>query len=249
MGKVSSNLVRIWLDHYDLSGYLNSAEQSLNIPLADVRCFGDEGPKRAVLDLPDHDHSVGGLYDHESGVASHDAEFWQGIYTNAASNHYLAKSFGGNVRGAVCYDAVVNLSEMPWGLAMGAAQTLGRAAQGSDNIGRGVILEPKGAITGNGNRTGVNQGATVAGQVYAVTFRVFSENVVTFDWKIQQSQNDGGADPYADVAGLTGTVTVVGVTRVTTILATEAWKRLVIANWNGVTATVSCTGVALPVLA
>jgi hypothetical protein len=233
------------LDYYDLSGYLTGASEAISVALADARCLSDVGPVRIVAGQPDHEHTSEGLYDVETGTASHDLETWTQLITNKDTDHYLAKLWQGNTRGYAVSDAVVRLGSMPWGATMGAAQTLGFGASGSAHLGHGVILEPKGSITANGNRTGVNQGVKLVDVIYAVTIRCFADTFTSFTVKIQESQNDGGADAYADVAGLSQSVTGVGTWRLTTTAALEAWKRVVIADWIGTSADISVTGVVV----
>ena len=49
-------------------------------------------------------------------------------------------------------------------------------------------------------------------------------------------------DLYADIAGMTTTLTAAGVARLTTTAATEAWKRVNIQAFTGTSAVIVVTG-------
>ena len=80
------------------------------------------------------------------------------------------------------------------------------------------------SITGVGTGAGRNLGVTAASQMVVVTARVVGGTFTNLVLDIQQSNDDGSADPYANVNGLAFTFSEPGVARKTISAATEAWK-------------------------
>ena len=96
--------------------------------------------------------------------------------------------------------------------------------------------------TGAGQSTGRNQGVTTSPEEYQVVFHLLAFTGTDITIKVQESQNDGGGDAYADISGLTsGALTGIGVVRVSVTASTEAWKRL---DFSGTfsSATILVTG-------
>lgn len=238
--KVANVGTRIWFDQFNLSGFLNAAEQGVRQELIPCTCFSDTGPRRLV-DGYDHSHSHNGFFDAETlaGITkSFDKAIWDTL--DLDTSHYLAHLWGGSSEGGVVYESMVKLSGQPRSGGQGGAVLLNLAAEGSDGISRALILR-NATITGNGNGTGRQVGATTLGQRFQVVIRVFSGTFTGFTAKIQESQNDGGADLYADIAGMSQAIAAAGVWRLTTTAATEAWKRLVIGDWVGTNAVIGVT--------
>ncbi len=236
MAKLSNVGTRIWLDQYDLSGFLNSGEQTVNQELIRAECFSDTGPHR-IVGNHDHKHSHNGFFD---GAEDQIDEILDAL-RESPTDHYLAHLWGANAEGGIVYESLVRLSSKPISGANGGAVLLNTEFEGAGGISRGMILR-NATVSANGNGTGRNVGATTLGQVFQVVFRVFSGTFTSFDLKIQESANDGSPDAYADVAGLAQTgIAAPGVWRVTTTAATEAWKRVVVANWNGTNAVIGVT--------
>lgn len=235
MAKVSNVNTRIYLDQYALSGFLNSADLRIRQELARAECFSDSGPRRLVGNY-DHSHDHNGLFDGDDDSVD---EIIHALLDN--DDHYLCELFGANSEGNVAYESIVSLASKPLTANLGGAILLNQMYEGRNGISRGLVLR-NATIEGNGNGTGRNIGASTAGQTFQVVIRVISGTFTSFDVRIEESQNDGGADPYADVAGLAQTgINAVGVWRTTVTTATEAWKRAVIANWIGTNAVLLVT--------
>ncbi len=236
MAKVSNTSTRIYLDEFDLSGFLNAANQDVSVELTKVDCFSDTGPRRVEGNY-DHKHSHSGLFDPE------DDSFDEQIFAilDANEDHYLCHLFGANAIGNVAYESVVRLSEQPRSAALGGAVLLNLGAEGSNGMSRGLVI-CNATISADGNQAGQNIGASSAGQVFQVVIRVISGTFTSFDVNVQESQNDGAPDAYATVAALSQTgINAAGVWRKTTASATEAYKRVNIANWIGTSAVVLVT--------
>lgn len=242
MAKMASHPTRIWLDQYALAGYLTASELKVEQTNPRVDCFADSGPRR-VVDNYDHTGSHMGLFD--AATDALDPVVW--AHLAADTDHYLAQAFGSAAENAVVYERVVRLKGQPRKAATGAAILLNIEEEGSGALVRGRILRSA-AVTGTGNGTGQNLGATASGQLFVVTYRVLavsgSGSIVL---QCQESSDNGAGDAYASVAALaSGTLSAVGVTRKTTTGATEAWKRISVATFSGFTsATILVTaGVA-----
>lgn len=221
MAKSPASTFRVYLDEFAVSGYLNSSMQEVAQETPVVTCFSDTGPRRVVANY-DVQHEDNGFFD---GVDDAIDEILHGLVADTA-DHYLTKCPDGDSENDIAYDSVVRLTGKPLSGQAAGAVLLHLRAAGSDGMARGLVLASV-TTTGAENRTGRNMGATTAGQTFQVVFRVLTFSGTNITLKIQESQNDGGADPYADIAGLTsGALTAVGVVRATTTAATEAWKRV-----------------------
>jgi hypothetical protein len=228
----------VWLNAWDISGFLNATDLTIKQEVPDVTAFSDAGPRRLVGNY-DHSHTHSGFID--TADDSFDENMF-GLLT-AAGPLYLAKMFGASAAGSVVYESIVDLSEQPRSAAIGNAILLNFNAEGASGIARGLVLE-NGTKTADGDGTGRNCGASVAGQTLLVVFRVFSGVYTRIDMHIEESTVDGGADPYADIAGLTASFVVANSAAysvATTVAATEAWKRVVISNWAGTSAIIGVT--------
>jgi len=242
MGKVASHPSRIWLDQYALSGFLTASEVKVDQETFKLDTFADSGPRRIVGNF-DHAGSHMGLFDAADDAL--DPVVW--AHLAADTDHYLAQAFGSAAEDAVVYERVVRLKGQPRKAATGAAVLLNIEEEGSGHLVRGRILRSA-TVTGTGNGTGRNLGATTSGQLFVVTYRVLAvDGTGSIVLQCHESSDDGGGDAYASIADLaSGTLSAVGVTRKTTTAATEAYKRITVQTFSGFTsATVLVTaGVA-----
>ena len=235
MGKTSNLATRIWLDQYDLSGYLNAADQNIKQELIPVTCFSDTGPRRIVGNYG-YDTSMNSFNDFVDNLID------EIIFAHIAADtdHFLSHLWGANVENSIAYDFVIRLLDQPRSGAVGGAQLLNLSADGANGCSRGLVLR-NATITGTGFGTGRNQGATTAGKIYQAVVRVFSGTFTSITIRIQESSDDGAVDTYADIATMTTTLTAAGVTRLTTTAATEAWKRVSVQAFTGTNAVIGVT--------
>lgn len=236
MAKYSNLNTRIWLDEFDLSGFLNSAAQDVKQETIPVTCFSDAGPRRLVGNY-DHSHQHGGFFD------GADDSFDEQIFAmlNDTDDHYLGHCFGANIESSIVYESVIRLDGQPRTAQIGQAVLLNLSGQGANGMSRGQVIR-NATISANGNGTGRNIGASTLGQTFQVVIRVFSGTFTSFDVNIQESSDDAAGDPYATIAALSQTgIAAAGVWRKTIAVASEAWKRVNIANWNGTSALVAVT--------
>lgn len=243
MAKVAANLVRVYLDQYNISGYLNAEDLSVKQELAKVDTFSDAGPRRVV---GNHDHmgDHGGFFD--GADDAYDEILATAFGTDA--DHYLTALPGGAVENTRGYDRLIRLAEKPYKAGIGAAQLLSFKDEGSGPIVRCTVLRSA-TVTGTGSGTGRNLGATTSGQVFAVIYRVLDwVGTGTLVLQIHESSDDGGSDAYANIAALaSGNLTGVGVTRKTTASATEAYKRVTVSTFSSLTsATILVTAGVVP---
>lgn len=220
MAKQASSTVRLWIDEFALAGFINAFSLDMEQERAVVTCLSDDGPRRVV---GNYDHSIdwSGFFDGDTG--SFDNNVFVDLKTD--ENHFASVAFT-NSEGAVSYQDVLRLTSQPRGGQAGSAVTLNIQAEGSGARTRGVVLA-NATVTGAGQRTGRNMGATVSGTVFAVHFHLVTFTGTNITLKVQESTDDGAVDTYADVSGLTsGALTAAGVVRATTTAASEAWKRI-----------------------
>ena len=225
MAKLSNLATRIWFDEFDFSGELNSSEQEVLPEIIKTNTFSDTGP-RAIEGNYDHRHTDIGFFDASTDFM--DEELFASL--NEGADHFLTKLWGDNAEGSPAYDFVVRVNSQPLSGKIGDAVLRQFSCMGSAGCARGVILANV-TTTGAENRTCRNMGATAAGKLFAVIFRVFTFDGTDITLKIQESTDDAAADAYADITGLTsGALTAKGVVRATTVAATEAWKRCVVSG-------------------
>ena len=225
MGKVPlSPDSRIYVDEFDFSGVLNSMGFDISQETPVVTCISDAGPRRVVGNYDAKQSHLGFFEGTEDG-------FDQQIHALLAdgNDHYITHCFGASAEASVAYDFVARLSALPRSASEGGAILLNFDSESSEGVVRGLVLGNK-TTTGAEDLDGQNQGATTANTIYAVIFRVVTFDGTDITLHIEESSDDGGGDAYADIAGLTATFTDIGVERHTTVAATEAWKRVVIAG-------------------
>jgi hypothetical protein len=243
VAKRSNVGTRVWLDQHDLSGVLNNTQLTVNQELPVVTCFHDTGPRRVVGNY-EHEHSHAGFFDPSttslpSGSTSFDALTFA-LNNSTVDGHYLGRLFDSTVEGSIVYEAIVELSEQVRSGQVGEAVLLNFNAQGDGIMSRSTLVWSAG-LAANSTGTGRNVGTTTSTETFQALIRVFGGTFTSFVATIQESQNDGGADPYAAITGMVSTVTVAGVTRLTSTAATETWKRVVFSAWSGTSATVAVT--------
>lgn len=158
----------------------------------------------------------------------------------APSTHYICRTvFAGtsSAAGDIAYetqefDTGDSRAYDQAGIAM-----LNWSGQATGGVVRGKVLIAETAVTGTGAvGASLNFGATSANEVFVATIRVVSVSgagSVTF--AIQESSDDGAGDAYATISGMTATFTAVGVSRVSTTSATEAYKIVNATAFSGFT--------------
>lgn len=237
MAKVASHPSRIWLDHYPLASYLTATEAKIEQETIPVTTFADAGPRRLTGNY-DHSGSHSGLFD--AGSTSDLDPVLASLFSDTA-DHYLLQAFGAAAENSPAYDRVIRFKGRAFKSAVGAATLLNFEEEGAGAMVRSTILRSA-TVTGTGNGTGRNLGATTSGQQLLVTYRILVITGGAITMQIHESQNDGSPDSYANVAALaSGSLSAAGVTRVSTTAATEAWKRVTISAMTASSATILVT--------
>ncbi len=234
MAKVASHPTRIWVDHYPLASYLTATEAKIEQETIPVTTFADAGPRRLVGNY-DHSGSHAGLFD--AGSTS-DLDPMLAALFNDSADHYLLQTFGSAAEGARGLDRVIRFKGRAFKSAIGAASLLSFEEEGSGAMVRSAILRAA-TVTGTGNGTGQNLGATISGQQLQVVYRILAIAGGAITLQTHESQDNGAGDAYANVAALaSGSLSAVGVTRVSTTGATETWKRTTISAMTASSATI-----------
>ncbi len=224
MAKLPANLTRVYLNEFDISGVLSGTQLKVDQETPQVDCFADAGPRRLVGNY-DHTHSEAGIFDAVNDGYDEQLHALLG----SANDLYLTKTFG-IAEGSIAYDALVKLSSLPLEAQIGNAIMRSFDAAGSGGLARGLLLRSA-TVTGAGNGTGRNAGATTSGQSLRTMFRLLAFTGTNITMKLQESSDDAGADAYADITSQTsGAMSAAGIVVVTTTAATEAWKRVVISG-------------------
>jgi hypothetical protein len=240
VAKQPASITRHFLDEFAIDGFINSFSLAHNQETPPVTCLSDVGPRRVPGNY-DHMQDFMGFGDFTTLL--NDARYHALVGDD--NDHYFGSMLDGNVAAGVAYEYLSKLADKPLSGQTGGGVVLGIKASGSGGMYRGIVLASA-AVVGVGNQAGQNQGATISGQVYAVTFRITAFVGTNITLTIQSSTDNGAGDAYSAVAGLNDTFTLKGVSRKTTTAATEAGKRVAITG-TFTSATIHVTaGVVVP---
>jgi len=239
VGKLRSSDTRLFVDQYDLSGDLNASTQTIDQPSIDIRCYSDPGPASLVDYYRTRDEWTG--FFNKGNATPQVIDRILNDLVGSTADHYLLKLYQGNSENALAYEMVERLTAQPLTSRDGQAIVLSASFDGSGACYRGRVLRSA-LVTGTGNGTGRNLGATLSTDTFAVTMRVVGGTFASIGLKIQSSTDDAGTDPYADIATMAHTFTTRGVVRLTVAGVTEAWKRVVISSFTGTNALILVTG-------
>lgn len=226
MAKHAAHGSRMWLDHYALASYHNSFDQGITQETPLVTTFADIGPRRVV---GNYDYEVAnlGFFDGAATPSKFD-EIIHNLMDD--DNHYFGLAPGSDSEGGLIYETMVANATQPRSGRVGEAILLNHTHRGRGGMFRGSILT-NATILGTGARTGRNLGATTSGQILRVIHRIIAFTGTSLTIQFQESQDDGGGDAYATIAGMGGSgISDVGVLVNETTVATEAWKRLLLSG-------------------
>ena len=232
MAKVPAHPTRVWLDEFALSTEIMSANQDVSIETPVATAFGDAGPRRVEGNY-DHADELNGFFD------GTDDGFDEYIFTmlQEGTAHDIAKFFGSAAVGAVGYEGRVVLTRQPRTGGTGGAVLLNISAAGRGGLARVTMLNNS-SLSGVAAGTGQNLGVTTSPDELVCVVRVISGTYTTLDIDIQESQNDGAPDAYANITGLTGFDFTGGAAyiRKSITITTEAWKRINVTAFVGTSA-------------
>lgn len=234
MAKVAARGTRTWLDEIALAGELTAIDlTAAEQEVISVETFSSTGKPKVV---GNHDHMISyqGLFDYA------DDGFDEQAFVNFMTDedHYALTAFGAAAETDVAYEQIIRLKSQPRSAKQGAAFLLNIEAEGAGPIVRGKILRSA-TVTGTGNGTGQNLGATTSGQLFVVAYRVLAIAGGAITLQTHESSDNGAGDAYASIAALaSGSLAAVGITRKTTTAATEAWKRITVSAMTASSATI-----------
>ncbi len=240
MARTSSSQSKIYVDQYDYSGLINTVEQTMDVDLQEVTAPDDagitfvEGKYKGQL-------VINGFFDPSDDA--YDEIMWSALGSGA--DHYLGWYPGQDASYAdIGFEHICRVKGEPRNSSIAGAILLHVTWEGTEPVVRATVL-CNGAATQTGAVTNSNQnlGATTAGEEFVAVLRVLAvSGTGSITVKVQESQNDGSPDTYADLIAFTA-ATAVGVERKSVITATEAWKRVNVTAFSGftsVTIMVSC---------
>lgn len=229
-----------YLDELEVTCALNTADIAIDRGVIDARtfCGNNQVPGNRVAMASFAGFGLFGADDYEEELA---ARMQSGADVNRLT-------IFGNAANARAYEVLGPLGKASH--AWKAAEILGLSGEipKGQSLSRGIALHVNQTFTATGAQTGRSHEVTVATtQTFVTTIRVKSvsgSGSVTF--VVQESQNDGGGDAYANIAGpLSATFTAPGIQRLTTTGATELWKRINISAFSGFTNVVATITVAV----
>lgn len=168
--------------------------------------------------------------------------------------HYISRMPQGSGRGSVAYETVESSTGVSRAMDIANVAMLNWSGQPTEEFYRGFVLTSgEEVITGTTDLTGVNCGASTAtgpAQRFEVVIRAVSvSGTGSIGVQIQESSDNGAGDAYADITlsaetptqGLvtfgtnTATFTGIGTIKLYTTAATEAWKRVQVSAFTGIT--------------
>lgn len=235
MGRTAAKNAEIYVNEHNLSGRSNAFEMAVDNNLIDVSCFGDTGlvfveglygaelRQNAFLD-PD-----------EAGI---DEIIWDELGVAAAAMVGYAP-IGTGTKGNVVYEANARPKEQVRPVEIAGALLLNVNWQMGTGIVRGILLQNE-AVTASGVVAGTARelGATTSPSTFVTIIRCLAFDGTNLTVDIEESSNDGGGDAYELIAGMQQVITGVGSWRLTTTSSTEAWKRVNITAFTGISMTI-----------
>ena len=226
---------RFYLDHHDVSGFLNAGNQSWDSELIESGNFLTAAPVTTASGK--YTEKAGETILFDGAVNQIDAILEALAYTDAP--HYRGRQWGAHAEGNVAYETIEKLVSKPIAASEGQLLMINAAWAQAGPTSRGKILR-NATVVGTGSGPGQNQGAIVpATAVYQAVIRVLGGVFTSITVEVHQSATDSG---YALMAGMTHTFTAPGVVRLTFTGASSAWKRAVVTAFAGTNAIVVVTG-------
>lgn len=233
MARLAGATSRIYIDEFNFSGRTNNAEVAVDVNLPPVTCFADTADE-FVEGKYGNDISINGFFDPADD--NYDEQMW--AILNDETDHNIGIYPGTEAPySAIGYEFISRVMGEARPIALAGAILLNCEMRGSQPIVRSTVL-CNGAVTATGAVTNSNQnwGTTDANERFVAVIRVLSvSGSGTIIVDIEESSDDGVGDAYALITGMQQTFTAVGVSRETTIAATEAWKRVNVTTFSGFT--------------
>jgi len=237
MARVPGRLTKVYVDEFDYSGRISAVELPIDVNLPKVTCFGDSGGDEFVEAMHSSQITQNGFFDSVVADTNIDGEMWADVLSGA---QHLVGVYPGNsaLQTAIGYELEAEVSGQPRTVEVAGAILLNVTWQGEGAVVRSTVLA-NGAVTASGvvASSAQNIGVTAAGERFVVVIRCLAFSGTTLTVDIEESSDNGSGDAYALISGLQKVITAVGSWRLTTVAATEAWKRVNITAFTGTTMT------------
>lgn len=230
MAKLAAHNSLILVDGLLASGFLNSWENTVNQEVITVTGFMEGGPRR-VVGAYDYSFPLSGFFDGDDGAVD-------GIIHAAQDDDdHLITVIPAGVAGAIGYSGVGKLEGRPITGALAGAVMLNHTWQGASGLTRATLIHAAN-VTGTGSGTIYDLGATTD-ETFAVAVHVVGGTFSSITIRVQESEDDDGdPDAFADISGVTTTLSTAGAALLTTSSATERYKRVSIQAFSGTNASV-----------
>lgn len=230
--------IRNYFDNYRVSNWVSAGNVDFSRDAAEITPLEEEF-KQSLPGKVGAASAINGFLD----VADDGFDEVDFVDILAPTTHYVCRTFfagTSQAQGDIAYETqefntgnsraydVANVAMLNWG------------GQVTGGFYRGAVLLPETAGTATGViGSALNFGATTAGERFVATIRLVAKAGTFGSVTIAlQESSDNGADAYATISGMTATFTALGVARVSTTSATEAYKKL---NITGLTTLTSVT--------
>lgn len=224
---------KVWIDHYDMSGFLNAAEFAFERELIDRQTFATTGPS---VELGNYTHrgSAVTLFD---GATAQSDDILHALFDT--SNHYRAIAPGAGTLGSVVVEQVVTAARKPHRGANGQIITMADEWVGAGEVSQGHVLANTTA-TATGVYTGVQQTELTTASKYQSVVRALTGSSFSITVDIESSSDNV---TFTTMPGMTATLTQAArVSRITSTGGSKAYKRARVSARSG-----SATAVALVV--
>ena len=238
MARVPGNKTKIYVDEWDFSGRVSSIELPIAVTLPEVTCFGDSAAE-FVEGKPNVTLSQNSFFDPADNNI--DEEMWTDLASGGEHNVGVYPGSSGAIQ-YFGYELRATTNSQGRPAEVAGAILLNVNWQAVAPIVRSTVIVNQ-AITGTGVPSGAEQtlGTTAAGQKFVAIVRclAFTGSSLTVD--VEESTDNGVGDAYTLISGLQQVVTAVGHWRLTSVAATENWKRVRISAFSGTTMTMVIT--------
>ena len=238
MAKSPGRKTRIFVDEFDFSGRVSAVEIPFEVNVPEVTALSDGGGT-----FVEGQYSVSivqnGFFDADGAAPPADLNIDKEMILDLVSgvDHLVGAYPGASaVPGAVGYEIQGRPSNEARPVEVAGAILLNVTWKGNGPVVRSTVAA-NGAVIATGAVTASNKnvGITIAGERFVAILRVLSvSGTGSITVEVEQSQNDGSPDTYTQLLAFTAK-TAIGYQRLTTDLATEAWKRVNVTAFSGFT--------------
>ena len=209
---------RVWLDQFQMSGFVQGSEFSIENTLADAGNFAASGPRMVPTNYG-HSHNLTMLW--SESASNDDGNNMDHVAHSLAGSsdglHYLAETRGASGLGAVVTESIVKLARKPISGSKDGLYGLNIDLAGAGEVSRGKVVGRVGA-TATGTYASQTQSTYPAGTKYQAVFRVL--DVVGSSWSITLDvEGSSNGTAWTTMDGLSQVISSPGVFRITSTAA------------------------------